>query len=235
MRRSVLLIPYLLLLAACGAPASPTPDAARIAEQVRGNELTQVALQSTPRAATQTAMALVNPSQTPIPQTTPTVPRPTPTGGPKGSGARANSRDFTIVAYQGEEILGGPEVAFSRVFAHGQPVVLNFWAPLCPPCVEEMPAFQRVADEYAGRVIFVGVDIGAFRPELGNQDEARQLLDDLEIRYPAAYAVDNPNRLYNFYLVPTTVFFRADGTVVKQSTGMLSERELRATVKRLVD
>jgi hypothetical protein len=36
--------------------------------------------------------------------------------------------DFTITAYQGEDVLGGQIVKFSRVFENGKPVVLNFWA-----------------------------------------------------------------------------------------------------------
>ena len=33
----------------------------------------------------------------------------------------------------------------------GHPVVLNFWATWCPPCVREMPALDRFAREHAAR------------------------------------------------------------------------------------
>lgn len=42
--------------------------------------------------------------------------------------------DFTIRAYTGADRLGGETVLLSSVVGHGQPVVLNFWGGLCPPC-----------------------------------------------------------------------------------------------------
>ena len=52
----------------------------------------------------------------------------------------------------------------------GRPLVVNFWATWCPPCVEEMPDLQKVRDEYRDRgveVIGIGIDsagrIVAFR------------------------------------------------------------------------
>lgn len=68
--------------------------------------------------------------------------------------------DFRIVAYQGEAVLGGKDSTFSKVFEQGKPVVLNFWAGNCPSCSVEMPGFQKVATEFAGKVIFVGLDVG---------------------------------------------------------------------------
>jgi peroxiredoxin len=56
----------------------------------------------------------------------------------------------------------------------GRPLVVNFWATWCPPCVEEMPDLQRVRDAYRDRgveVIGIGIDnaakIAAFRDKHG--------------------------------------------------------------------
>ncbi len=141
--------------------------------------------------------------------------------------------DFRVVAYQGEDTLGGHESQFSHVTAQGKPVVLNFFAGQCPPCRAEMPGFQKIADEFQGKVIFVGVDIGPY-VHLGSHEDAERLLSELHVRYPAAYAVDSsPLTIYNVLGMPTTVIFDSKGKVVERHTGILTEGELRQKLMAL--
>jgi len=145
-------------------------------------------------------------------------------------GASGPGGSFSIVAYQGADVLGGQQSTFDHVLQLGKPVVLNFWAGLCPPCRAEMPGFQKVSTEFAGKIQFVGIDIGPFL-SLGSHDDAKRLYMELGIHYPLAYAVDeSPLRIYNIIGMPTTVFFNARGQVVHQATGILAEEQLRSTI-----
>jgi thiol-disulfide isomerase/thioredoxin len=146
----------------------------------------------------------------------------------------ASVPDFTVSAYQGEDVLGGQTVKFSKVFERGKPVVLNFWAGLCPPCRAEMPGFQKVFDQFQDSVVLVGVDLGPF-VGLGEHDDARRLLAELGVRYPAAFAVDStPVKLYQIRAMPTTVFVTPKGTIVDTVNGMLVESQMRAKIERLI-
>jgi thiol-disulfide isomerase/thioredoxin len=141
--------------------------------------------------------------------------------------------DFRIVAYQGEDVLGGHESQLSHVTSQGRPVVLNFFAGQCPPCRAEMPGFQKVADEFGGKVIFVGVDIGPYL-QLGNHQDAQRLLADLNVHYPAAYAPDSsPLTKYQIRGMPTTIIFDASGKIVEQHVGILTENQLREKLRPL--
>lgn len=143
-------------------------------------------------------------------------------------------RDFDLVAYQGEDLLGGHNAKFSNLFAQGKPVVLNFWAGLCPPCQAEMPGYQRVYAAQQGKVIFFGLDVGPF-VQLGSHDDAVRLYQRLGIRYPLAYAASTePLRLYSVQGMPTTVFFSAKGDMIGKVTGMLVESQLNQEIQKLL-
>jgi len=152
---------------------------------------------------------------------------------PAAPSTSSSPTDFDVVAYQGEEVWGGHQTNFSHVLREGKPVVLNFFAGACPPCQAEMPGYERIFRSVSDRVIFVGVDVGPFL-NLGSHDDARRLLQELAISYPAAYAVDDrPVKAFIFGM-PTTIFFDSKGAQVDQNTGILTEDQLSQRVKKLL-
>src|SRR3546814_2461585 len=50
----------------------------------------------------------------------------------------------------------GEEVAMSTLA--GRPLLVNFFASTCVPCVTEMPAFEEVYQEVGEEVAFLGLD-----------------------------------------------------------------------------
>ena len=146
----------------------------------------------------------------------------------------ATVADFTITAYQGQNMFGGETVKFSKVLENAKPVILNFWAGLCPPCRAEMPGFQRLADQVQDKVVFIGVDVGPF-VGLGNHEDARRLLAERGVRYPAAFAVDStPLRLYQVRAMPTTLFLTSKGEIVDTANGMLLESQMGQKIQHVI-
>ena len=100
------------------------------------------------------------------------------------SSGSKEAADFEFKLYQGEEALGSNTLKLSDL--RGKPVVLNFWAGLCPPCRAEMPDLQAFYNEFHDEATLLGVDIGPF-VLLGTKEDARDLLEELRITYPAGY------------------------------------------------
>lgn len=110
----------------------------------------------------------------------------------------------------------------------GHPVIVNFWASWCVPCRKEMPVLQRVHEQMLGRVQLIGVDTRDRR------SDALAFLRRTAVTYASGYdpSGDVATTL-GVYGLPTTLFIGADGRVLEQRTGGLSERELRSTIVRL--
>ena len=142
--------------------------------------------------------------------------------------------DFQIAVYKEEDLLGGTDLAFSSVFGKQEPVILNFWAGLCPPCRAEMPDSQRVYNQFQGRVAIFGLDIGPF-VGLGSREDGRELLDELGVTYPTGTTFDSRVvRAYRVLGMPTTVFLSPDGKVVRTWAGILTERKLIELTEELL-
>jgi cytochrome c biogenesis protein CcmG, thiol:disulfide interchange protein DsbE len=117
----------------------------------------------------------------------------------------------------------GPDVNLADF--RGQPLVVNFWATWCAPCVKEMPDLQEVATQAEGQVAFLGIDVEDAPPN------AEPFVEQLGITYPLAL---DPRREYsrqvNNFGMPTTLFVDADGLVQYRHTGPLDADQLRAFI-----
>ncbi len=108
----------------------------------------------------------------------------------------------------------------------GRPLVVNFWATWCPPCVEEMPDLQQVRDQYLSlgvEIVGIGIDsaakIAAFR-------------DKHRLTLPLLVAGAGGSDLYRALgnasgVLPYTVLIGADGRVRKRHVGQVKPDQLR--------
>ena len=150
-----------------------------------------------------------------------------------GAGSSGGAPDFTFNLYQGQDVLGGQEVQLSSL--RGKPVVLNFWAGLCPPCRAEMPDLQGFYEEFSSQVTLVGVDVGQFTG-LGSRNDAQNLLAELEITYPAGFTDSNKAvRAYRVLSMPTTVFITAEGDVFRTWAGALNREILSEITMEMLE
>lgn len=125
--------------------------------------------------------------------------------------------------------LSGDEIAMSDL--KGQPLVVNFWATWCPPCVKEIPDLNRLAAKHT-QAKFVGVAVDT-------ADNVREFIKSVPIDYASVIAghqgIDLVRALGNAAGgLPFTVLFGADGEVQEIITGMVDPTSLDRSVQRLV-
>lgn len=166
----------------------------------------------------------------------PAEPAPNPSPAPEATPGRnlITAPDFPLVLYQGADQFGEREPSVNALLTGGRPLVLNFWGGLCPPCRSELPEFQKVYERYGDRVAFFGLDVGQYTG-LGSPDDARKLLGELHITYPAGTTdIREVLHAYQVRGLPTTFFINAEGKIVGRWSGQLSGAKLAELVAGLI-
>lgn len=115
----------------------------------------------------------------------------------------------------------------------GKVVVVNFWAPWCPPCRREIPGFIALQEQFGKQGLqFVGV-------ALDEHDKVVTFADGEGMNYPILLgggdAVDlgriAGNRLGG---LPYTVVFDRKGNAIAGLTGEVTHERMKALVKPLL-
>ena len=92
------------------------------------------------------------------------------------------------------------EEQFRNLLREGKTILLDFWAPWCGYCRRIAPAYDRIAEQYGGRILVAKINI----------DEAPELAK--------AEHID---------VIPTLVFYKggkaADRLVAPESQGVITQ------------
>jgi thiol-disulfide isomerase/thioredoxin len=168
-----------------------------------------------------------------------------------GAGAAAAAAGLGWQLWRGESgssaavVLDEPTTAFWRAAfprpdgsllamatLRGRPLVLNFWATWCAPCVREMPELDRFARQFAtrgGQVLGLAVDNAA-------------AVSEFLLRTPVSYAIALAgfeggalsHQLGNANgALPYTAVFNRHGAIVQRRLGESSVDELTGWTKAL--
>lgn len=125
--------------------------------------------------------------------------------------------------------LDGQEVLFKTYL--GKPLVVNFWATWCAPCVEEMPALSEMAQSMPD-VQFVGIGIDT-------ADKMRQFLAKIPVSYPLLVAGHSGIALLRELGnstggLPFTVMLDANGSMIDTVLGQVQPADLQDRIRALV-
>ena len=87
------------------------------------------------------------------------------------------------------------------------PVMVDFWAQWCGPCLATAPVLEELAKEYSGKIDFAKVDVDANGP--------------LSAKYGIAS-------------IPTMILFKG-GQPVQQVVGYKAKKELQKVLDRVLE
>ena len=141
--------------------------------------------------------------------------KPASSGSPApsiGTGVGDLAPDFQLQSLDGQTLSLGS--------LRGKPVLLNFWATWCSPCVFEMPLLQEIYEEYSEKgLVMAAVDIGESPSKVEGFLQSRGL--SLPVLMDSKAKVAGK---YNIAAIPTTFFIDKDGIIRDKKIGAFTRK-----------
>ena len=134
--------------------------------------------------------------------------------------------DFHLTTFAGD--------SYTLSELRGKPVLINFWASWCPPCRSEMPAIQRVYDEFQDQGFTVLAVNTTYQDDLG---EAIIFAQIRKLTFPILLDRDaSVANLYEVRSLPTTFFVDPQGIISEVVVGgPMSEALLRIRAEQILE
>jgi thiol-disulfide isomerase/thioredoxin len=96
----------------------------------------------------------------------------------------------------------------------GKPVLLNFWATWCPPCVQEVPSLVALQQQMGGKVVVLAVSMDVDE-EAYKTFTAKRMPGVLTARDPD----QKSSKLYGTFAYPESFLIDKDGRIQRKFIG----------------
>jgi thiol-disulfide isomerase/thioredoxin len=145
---------------------------------------------------------------------------------PQTAGNRVDLTGKDAPSFRGVSLDGK---TYSLDALKGKPVLLDFWASWCGPCLRSMPVVERLHNDYQARgLVVLAVDVGETR------EVVEKFLKTKSVPYPVIMGDEaGIPTAYGVSVYPTFVMIGQDGKVAATQFGF-SESALAGIVGRVL-
>jgi len=125
--------------------------------------------------------------------------------------------------------LDGQTVSLSDF--QGSPVLINFWASWCGPCIFEMPFIHMIHEQWSGKgLVILAINMGE------SPAKVRKFVEDHGISFLVLLDTDQKAALkYNIRSIPATFFIDKDGIIQDMKIGAFtSKAEIERRLSKII-
>ncbi|CAB4738892.1 MAG: redoxin domain-containing protein [Actinobacteria bacterium] len=125
------------------------------------------------------------------------------------------------------DFLGGGTEQLAQIAGKGTPVLLNFWSSTCAPCLNELPAIEKVSKQLGDKIVVLGID------SQDTVESGQKMVDQTRITFRNARDPKGQiSTVFGAMALPRTVLIDAQGKVADTYTGELNEQTLLEFLKK---
>ncbi len=145
--------------------------------------------------------------------------------------AKGEAREPEIGYHAPTFTLTGPDgesTSLRELSQQGKPIMLNFWASSCAPCIQEIPHLQDFYERYQDQVQIVGINWAE------DPAQVRSFLQDKGVTYPNL--LDRRGKAFVAYRLtgtPTSFFIDRDQVIRGVWLGPISGESLERSFDRI--
>ena len=113
------------------------------------------------------------------------------------------------------------------ILKNGKPIVINFWATWCVPCIQEFPEFEELNKKYSDKVEFLMIS-----------DEEISKIEKFKARKGYNLNMVRSSKTFEKYglmLRPATYFYDSNGKLVSKFAGGIAKEELENEIKKIIE
>ena len=131
----------------------------------------------------------------------------------------------------------GSTDTFSVASNRGKITIINFWYTGCTPCVQELPHFNKLYEEYSEYVNVIAIHEADMYKN--NPDGVKEFIETQFAGFTIMFGYDDSTNPYYSLLGgkkawPLTVIVDSDGVISKVTHGSMSEDDLRLEIEKLL-
>ena len=137
------------------------------------------------------------------------------------SGDKNRAPKFVIDLYGTKDYEEGFSYRFDP--KGSSPLIVNFWFPSCPPCIEEMPEINSVYGKHKDKLDVVGIQLIG----LDSVENGQKFVTENDINYAVGPDITGEIVVdYGVSVFPTTFFIDTKGDIFKTWQGSISQHQM---------
>ncbi|MCR5216798.1 MAG: redoxin domain-containing protein [Lachnospiraceae bacterium] len=148
-----------------------------------------------------------------------------------GSKDRSDKKDLPLAADFSFQDAVGNYLDVSSFY--GSPMVINFWASWCPPCVGELPAYEAMYQTYGDSIEFLMINLTDGSRDTVEHVEA--FVQENGYTFPVYFDQKAAGlTTYGYNSIPVSIFIDAEGYIHSLHLGGMSQEELEENLTEIL-